>query len=212
MAKKIKVNEIFYSIQGEGINQGLPTIFVRLSGCNLRCTYCDSMYAYEEGEYKGIQEILLEITKFNCKRICITGGEPLSQKETLNLVDNLENYLISIETNGSIDVSPYTDKVMLSIDIKCPSSESSDKMRLENLSHLTKKDEVKFVVMDEKDLKFSYDIIRKYDLTNRTNVVVSPVFGSDYGRLVNLILREGLDIRFGMQMHKFIWSPDRRGV
>jgi 7-carboxy-7-deazaguanine synthase len=208
----MKIQEIFYSIQGEGLAQGLPTIFIRSVGCNLRCSYCDTRYAYKGGKDMGLDQILSEIKKFKCKRVCITGGEPLLQADLLDLIDRLNGYEISIETNGSLNISKYQSKAIISLDIKCPCSGCSDQMYFENLLLLDKKDQVKFIVENEKDIIFAFDIIKKYDLTNKTNVIINPVWGIDYSKIVSWILKSNLDIRFGMQLHKFIWGIEKRGV
>ena len=139
----MKINEIYYSIQGEGKWTGLPNIFIRTTGCNLRCLYCDTKYAYHEGIKKTVKEIISEAENYNCKKICISGGEPLIQKETLKLIDELikKNYQISLETNGSIDITPLLNKknLMISLDIKCPSSKMNEKMIFENIKKLKKK-------------------------------------------------------------------------
>jgi len=208
----MKVQEIFYSIQGEGLHQGLPTIFIRFVGCNLRCTYCDTRYAYEGGKEKDIESIIKEIEKFNCKRICITGGEPLLQKDLLELLNKLGSYEVSIETNGSLDINKYKNQAIISLDIKCPSSGCSDKMYFKNLLMLNKKDQVKFIVENQKDLEFAFGIIKKYNLLAKTHVIINPVWGAEYSKLVSQILESNLDVRFGMQLHKFIWGIEKRGV
>jgi 7-carboxy-7-deazaguanine synthase len=209
---KMKIKEIFYSIQGEGLTQGLPTIFIRFVGCNLRCTYCDTRYAYDGGKEMSADEILAEIKKFNCRRVCLTGGEPLLQADLLKLIDKLKGYEISIETNGSLDVTKYKHKAIISLDIKCPCSGCSDKMHFENLKILDKGDQVKFIVETEKDINFAFDIIKRYNLADKTNVLINPVWGIDSSKIVSLILKSNMDIRFGMQLHKFIWGIEKRGV
>jgi 7-carboxy-7-deazaguanine synthase len=207
----MRINKIFYSIQGEGILQGLPTIFIRLAGCNLRCKYCDTTYAYNKGQEKSISKIIKIIKMFKCKRVCITGGEPLLQKETIKLVKKLRDYDISIETNGSLDISEYMNKTIISLDIKCPCSGCEDKMYFKNLNKIGKKDQVKFIIKTKKDFEYALKIIKKYHLNKRTNIIISPVFGSNYKKIVSLILKSGLDLRFGIQLHKFIWGV-KKGV
>lgn len=207
----MKVNEIFYSIQGEGILQGLPTIFIRLTGCNLRCSWCDTKYAYYKGKEMSMLQIIKKIKKFDCKRICITGGEPLLQKETLMLIKKLKNYEISIETNGSLDISDYKNKAIISLDIKCPSSNYADKMNYKNLRIISKKDQVKFIVQDKKDFDYAIKIIKKYNLLRKTNVIISPVYRSNSKKIVSFLLKSNLDLRFSLQLHKLIWG-NKRGV
>lgn len=208
----MKLKEIFYSIQGEGLSQGLPTIFIRFVGCNLRCKYCDTSYAYRGGKEMSIENIVRVVKKIKCKRVCLTGGEPLLQKDLLKLISKLKGYEVSIETNGSLDIKKYAKKSIISLDIKCPCSGCSENMLFSNLSILRKKDQVKFIVEDEKDVKFAINIIKKYNLTKKTNVLINPVWGADCTKLINLILDSNLDIRFGLQIHKFIWGKNKRGV
>ena len=209
----MKINEIFYSIQGEGKNAGFPTIFIRTTGCNLRCTYCDTKYAFYEGEEMSLHDIMEKIKKWNCKRICLTGGEPLLQEETPELVDMLlsEGYTISIETNGSIDISDMAGKnVILSMDIKCPSSGMQDKMRNDNIALLRTCDELKFVIGDRGDYEFAKDVLKKYEPV--CEVVMQPSWSvMDAKKLAGWILEDGLDVRLSLQIHKILWG-DRKGV
>ena len=209
----MKINEIFYSIQGEGKWTGLPNIFIRTTGCNLRCTYCDTKYAYEKGIEKSIQDIEKEIRKYECKKICITGGEPLLQKETMDLVALLlkEGYLISIETNGSIDIKPLIkkEKILISMDVKCPSSKMHEKMLLENIEHLEEKDQIKFIIADKNDYKYANEIIGKYK--PKCDVFFQPVWNSSYETLSKWIINDNLNVKLGIQLHKIIWG-DKKGV
>jgi 7-carboxy-7-deazaguanine synthase len=203
----MKINEIFYSIQGEGKWTGHPNIFLRLTGCNLRCSYCDTQYAYEEGTEKSIQEIKNEILKFKCKKICITGGEPLIQEDILQLIDILieKNYEISIETNGSIDIKSLTkkDNLMISMDVKCPSSKMHKKMNLKNIILLKKKDQLKLIIANKKDYDFAKKILKEYK--PNCDVFIQPVWGSDPQILANWILRDNLNVKLGLQLHKIIF-------
>jgi len=208
----MKINEIFYSIQGEGKNAGLPTIFVRTTGCNLRCSYCDTTYAYYEGEEMELKEIVGKIKKWDCRKICITGGEPLLQDEMAEFVDMLLSmgYNIGIETNGSIDISEMVKKdIDMAMDIKCPSSEMEDKMRFENISMLRSRDELKFIIGNEKDYTYAIDIIKKYRPT--CEIVMQPIWGTDAGTLAEWILRDEIDVRLSLQIHKILWG-NRKGV
>lgn len=209
----MKVNEIFQSIQGESLYAGFPTVFVRFSGCNLRCSYCDTTYAYEEGTEMEPQEILDEIKKYYYKRVCITGGEPLLQKELEKLLYLLEDYNVTIETNGSMDIgliklSPKHSYVM---DVKCPSSGFSNEMNFNNFEYLSERDEIKFVIGGKDDYEWAKGIIKDYYKKGTTTF--SPVFGSiEYSDLVDWILRDKLDVRFQIQLHKIIWGVEKRGV
>ncbi|MEA2054441.1 MAG: radical SAM protein [Candidatus Thermoplasmatota archaeon] len=202
----MKINEIFYSIQGEGRNVGLPTIFVRTTGCNLRCPYCDTAYAYYEGEEISLQEILKKIKKWDCKRICLTGGEPLLQDELPELIDMLlsEGYKISIETNGSIDISEIAKKdVIISMDIKCPSSGMYKKMNVDNISLLRSHDELKFIIGDMEDYRYAKEMIKKH--VPGCEVIMQPVWGKAK-KLAEWILEDGLNVRLSIQIHKILWG------
>jgi len=211
-ANKMKVKEIFYSIQGEGLLQGLPTIFIRSSGCNLRCKYCDTAYSYEGGKEMTPGQIIKEIKRIKCNRICITGGEPLLQDDLPELISKLKGYELSMETNGSLDVSKYKSRAMISLDIKCPCSGFADKMYWKNLLVINKKDQVKFIVKDNKDINYAFKVIKKYKLAKKTNVIISPVWGADIKHIALLILKSNLDIRLGIQLHKIIWGKNKKGV
>ena len=212
----MKINEIFMSIQGEGLLTGLPTVFVRLQGCNLRCTYCDTKYSYHKGIDQNIDQIVNEIGKYRVKRVCITGGEPLLQADTNDLVQTLikKHYNISIETNGSISLKKITNNhsLLFSLDIKCPSSGSQNMMDLSNLNIVKKKDQVKFIIGNQEDLDFACELIRKKKLCAKTNIFFHPVGGIDAKNLVKKILKRGVDVRIGLQIHKIIWGRNTRGV
>ncbi len=209
----MKINEIFYSLQGEGVLVGIPSVFVRVSGCNLRCSYCDTTYAYENGTKMNIQEIIEAIQKFPSSYICLTGGEPLQQKDTPQLIDALLNkrYWICLETNGSRDIKRYTDKkrVMLSLDIKCPSSGSHTKMNMGNIGALTKKDQLKFIIKNKKDYEYAKQILLKY--RPKCMVFFQPVWGTHPQKLASWILQDGLSVRLSLQLHKLIWGT-KKGV
>jgi len=212
----MKVNEIFLSLQGESLSSGLPTVFVRFTGCNLRCTYCDTTYSYEEGIEMEVNEILEEIKKYECKRICLTGGEPLLQKDLQALLDFLENYEVSIETNGSVDISSFHlyQKHRFVMDIKCPSSGMSSCNLLKNIEFLTEKDEVKFVISDYEDFLYSKDIIESFNLEKKvSNVIMSPVYQNLNPQiLADWILKNKLfNVRLGLQLHKILWG-EKRGI
>ncbi len=208
----MKINEIFYSIQGEGKWSGLPNIFIRTTGCNLRCLFCDTKYAYDDGKEMKIDEIIKEISKYPCKYVCVTGGEPLFQNDTPKLLDSLlkKNYLICLETNGSINIENILGKksLIISLDIKCPSSNMHEKMCLENLPLLKKEDQLKVVIGDRKDYDYAKKIINKYKPA--CTVFFQPVWGTNAKQLSEWILSDDLNVKLGLQIHKIIWG-DKRG-
>lgn len=212
----MKISEIFLSIQGEGLLTGLPTVFVRTAGCNLRCSYCDTKYAYAQGKNLSIKQIVKQIEKFYIKRVCLTGGEPLLQEEIDQLVRVLvnKNYAISIETNGSINLKRIThrNKVLFSLDIKCPSSGSCQSMDFSNLKLVKKTDQVKFIIGNNRDFAFACDVVNKYRLLSKVNVFFHPVGGVNAKKLVKNILSKKMDVRVGLQIHKIIWGEKKRGV
>lgn len=213
----LKVNEIFHSIQGESTYAGRRCVFVRLTGCNLRCSYCDTQYAYDEGDELEIDDILDRITSYQCSLVEITGGEPLIQPETPILVNRLlaGGYRVLMETNGSQDISRVDARCVKIVDIKCPSSGESGQNDLENLNRLTDQDEVKFVITDHGDYEFAKEILesRSSDFCRKRPVHVSPVFGKIEPKIVvEWILKDRLDVRLHLQLHKFIWPLDQRGV
>lgn len=210
------VNEIFYSIQGESIYQGLPCIFIRLSGCNLRCSYCDTRYAYDEGTEMEIKEILDRIAVYECPLIEITGGEPLMQQETPLLIYNLleGEYEVLMETNGSFDISRVDNRCVKIMDIKCPTSNESDKNDMENLKRLNIGDQIKFVIGNRIDYEFAKKITElKPPKLPPDHILFSPVSGKMVpGKLAKWILEDKLNIRFHLQIHKIIWPDRERGV
>ncbi|MFP4143464.1 MAG: 7-carboxy-7-deazaguanine synthase QueE, partial [Thermoplasmata archaeon] len=200
------ITEIFHSLQGEGIKIGLPTTFVRTSGCNLRCEWCDTRYAWEGGEEMEVSDILEKIDEIGCSRVCVTGGEPLLQDDILSLIDQLlENYEISVETNGSIDLYKLVERdLMVSMDYKTPSSKMEKEMRDENLKLLRKNDQLKFVISDEEDYEFSKDILKKFD--PRCEVIFQTEESFDIRQLAGSVLEDDLDVRVLPQLHKMIWN------
>jgi len=208
------VNEIFYSIQGESIYSGRPCVFVRLTGCNLRCSYCDTIYAYENGSELEIEPIIKQVDSFRCPLVEITGGEPLIQPETPLLIHSLlENgYEVMIETNGSLNVSIIDNRCIKIVDIKCPSSMESDKNDLENLKRVSRKDQVKFVIGTRKDYEYAVEIIRLIPSGfPGHHILFSPVFGKIVpSQLANWILEDKLDVRFHLQLHNIIWPDGER--
>jgi 7-carboxy-7-deazaguanine synthase len=217
--EKLNINEIFYSIQGEGTRAGLPCVFIRLQGCPLRCTWCDTPYALDLKKIERLMtfdEIIEEIKKYNCNFIEFTGGEPLSQKDSTTLMKKLCDlgYEVAVETSGNIDISDLDKRVIRIMDIKLPGSGMFKFNRFENIDFLTKNDEIKFVVSDKNDFFAGLEIVQKYKLTDLVNAVLfSPVFSSITPlELAELVKENAPDCRMQLQMHKFIWSPETRGV
>ncbi len=211
----LKVNEIYHSIQGESTKAGMPCVFVRLTYCNLRCTYCDTEYAFYDGKDITVQEILEEVAKFDCNLVEVTGGEPLVQDECLELMKKLgeKGYEVLLETGGSLPIKDVDSKVKVIMDLKCPSSAMEKKNLYENIEFLKPMDEVKFVIGTREDYKWTKEIISKYDLINKCEILFSVVFGQLKPlTLVNWVLEDKLKVRFQLQMHKFIWDPSEKGV
>lgn len=211
----LKINEIFYSIQGESTYAGLPCIFVRLAYCNLRCSWCDTTYAFYEGKDQTFKQILAEIECFNCRLIEITGGEPLLQNNVLPFMKQLcdANYEVLLETGGHMDISQVDPRVKRIMDIKCPSSGEVEKNHWDNIRHIKTDDQIKFVLAGRSDYDWAKSVLQRYNLTDKCPVLLSPVFGRiDSKELAQWILQDGLKVRLQIQLHKIIWSPEARGV
>ena len=211
----LKVNEIYFSVQGESSRAGLPCVFVRLTYCNLRCTYFDTEYAFYEGEDRSVDEIINEVKKYGCNLVEITGGEPLVQEESLNLMKKLcaEGFDVMLETAGNMPICNVDGRVNIIMDLKCPSSGMMKKNLYENINHLKETDELKFVIGDREDYDWMNEMIIQYDLNNKCKILVSVVFDKlEPLALVNWVLEDKLDVRFQLQMHKFIWQPETKGV
>ena len=208
----MKICEIFYSIQGEGRWTGLLNVFVRTSGCNLRCSYCDTKYAYEEGEEMSVKEVIDVVSGFNCRHVCITGGEPLLQDETELLIDKLldRGYFICLETNGSRNIKKFVkhEPLVVSLDIKCPSSSMHREMLFENISFLKRKDQLKFVIKNKEDYLYAKKLLLRYKPV--CPVFFQPVWGVNPEELASLILKDNLNVRLGLQIHKIIWGEKKR--
>ena len=210
----LRVTEIFYSIQGESSHAGRPCAFVRLTGCNLRCRWCDSEYTFTGGEKMSIDEILGKIKRYGTNLDEVTGGEPLAQAESLNLIERLcdEGFEVLIETSGSIDIAPVDRRATIILDIKCPGSGEVEKNRWENLQHLKPNDEIKFVIADRADYDWARRVIEQRNL-NRWTVLLSPVWGEmDLQSLAEWMLADGVPARLQTQLHKHIWGAEARGV
>ncbi len=211
----LTVNEIFHSIQGESSYMGLPCVFVRLTGCNLRCTWCDTEYAFYEGRKMSLEEIMTEVKSFDCRLVEITGGEPLAQEGVHVLMKRLcdDGYDVLLETSGSISIATVDPRVRRIVDIKCPDSGMEKHNLWENIVHLKPTDEIKFVIGSRKDFEWATGVLHMHALTTKCPVLMSPVFGKVQPiELAQWILDERLDVRFQLQMHKYIWEPATRGV
>ena len=210
------VTEIFKSIQGESTFAGLPCVFVRLTGCNLRCHWCDTAYAFYGGRKMSEEQVLERLRELGGKLVEFTGGEPLLQKEVPGLASRLlaEGWRVLIETSGERFIGELPRPVVKIMDIKCPGSGEAEKLCIENLAELERKDQIKFVILDEPDYQYAREFMARHELRQRVEeIIFSPVFGRLSPRtLAEWILRDGLEVRLGMQLHKFIWDPEARGV
>lgn len=211
----LKVTEIFHSIQGESTHAGRPCVFIRLTGCPLRCTWCDTAYAFYGGQDMTEDDIIDQVRAFGCNLVELTGGEPLSQPASLPLLTKLcdEGFEVLLETSGAVDTSGVDVRVHVVLDVKCPGSGMSERIYWPNVDRLTARDEVKFVIKDRTDYEWAREVIQSRKLAARCSVLVSPVFGeADARQLAEWVLADRLPVRFQMQMHKQIWAPDMRGV
>lgn len=214
--KKLTVNEIYQSVQGESTWAGLPCVFVRLTFCDLRCTYCDTEYAFYEGRKMALDEIVAAVRAFGCPLVEVTGGEPLLQPACVSLLAMLceEGFTVLLETSGSHDIAPVDPRVHRIMDLKTPSSGECGRNLYANIAHLTRRDEVKFVVGSREDYEWARERMREYDLAAKVAAVLfSPVFGKIApADIVAWMLEDKLPARFQFQIHKFIWEPKARGV
>jgi 7-carboxy-7-deazaguanine synthase len=210
----MRVTEIFHSIQGESSHAGRPCVFVRLTGCNLRCRWCDSEYTFTGGEKMSAGDVMARVRSYGCKLVEITGGEPLAQAEAFELVAELcdQDYEVLIETSGSIDIAPVDRRAKIILDVKCPGSGEAAKNRWENLEALRPHDEVKFVIADRADYDFAKRIVAEKGL-DRWTVLFSPVWGElDMKTLAEWMLADRVTARLQTQLHKHIWGAEARGV
>ncbi len=211
----LKVNEIYFSVQGESTQAGRPCIFIRLTFCNLRCTYCDTAYAFYEGKDMEISEIMEVIKQWNCQLIEVTGGEPLFQNDCILLLNELvkENYEVMLETGGSLSIRNISDKVKKIVDFKCPSSGMEKHNLWSIVENLQKHDEVKFVIGNWEDYEWAKRKILEYQLSEQCTVLLSPVYNEiDPKIIVEWILEDSLPVRMQIQIHKYIWKPEKKGV
>jgi 7-carboxy-7-deazaguanine synthase len=212
----LTVNEIFYSIQGESTRAGRPCVFVRLTACDLRCSWCDTAYAFHEGQKRPVAEVVAAVERYECPLVEITGGEPLLQEEVYELMDRLLalGRTVLLETGGHRPITRVPAAVVKIVDIKCPGSGEAARNDWSNLDRLAPHDEVKFVIKDRADYQFACDVISRYDLPSRAaEILLSPVHGIlDPKSLSEWVLEDHLPVRLQLQLHKYIWSPATRGV
>jgi len=205
----LRLTEIFFSLQGEAARAGLPTVFVRLTGCPLRCVWCDTTYSFSGGEPATIDSILARVANYPARQVCVTGGEPLAQKECLPLLSALcdASYEVSLETSGALDIAGVDPRVARVMDLKAPDSGEGDKNRWENLDLLTPRDEIKIVVASRTDYEWARELIRARRLDTLCPMLLSPAQGLvDPTALADWILEDGLNVRFQLQLHKLLWG------
>ncbi len=208
---RLRVSEIFFSLQGEGRRTGLPTVFVRLTGCPLRCGYCDTTYAFQGGEWRDGADILAAVAAYPTRHICVTGGEPLAQKDCPELLRALceGGFDVALETSGALDVGGVDPRVARIVDVKTPGSGEVERNLWSNLALLGANDEVKFVLVDEVDYRWASDIVAQHRITDRCEVLFSPAYGSLKPRdLADWIVRDGLPVRMQLQLHKQLWGEE----
>jgi 7-carboxy-7-deazaguanine synthase len=215
-SQTLNINEVFASVQGETSFSGFPTTFIRLAACNLRCTWCDTTYSFGRGVPVTIESLMTQTAENGCRHVCVTGGEPLLQSAVHSLLSRLcdEGYVVSLETGGSLDISHVDPRVHIILDIKCPASGMEHKNEWGNILKIQPKDEIKFVIGDEKDYSYALEICQRHDLYAKTsNILLSPVHGIlNPQSLVAWILRDKIPVRLNLQIHKFIWTSQTRGV
>lgn len=210
-AERLRISEIFLSLQGEADSVGWPTVFVRLTGCPLRCHYCDTSYAFSGGKWWSLKAILAEVASLGARHVCVTGGEPLAQRDVLVLLQQLcdADYQVSLETSGALDISQVDPRVSRVMDIKTPLSGEAGRNRYENIGFLQAHDQIKFVIGDRHDYEWAVAIVNKYELSTRCAVLFSPSHGQIAAReLAEWILDDRLPVRFQMQLHKLLWGDE----
>ena len=213
----LRVTEIFRSIQGESTHAGRPCTFVRLTGCPMRCVWCDSEYTFTGGEYFALDDVMNQVCAFGCKLVEVTGGEPLSQREAFTLIERLcsEGYEVLVETGGYVSTADVDPRARIILDVKCPASGEEARNHWPNLDRLrADKDEVKFVIANFEDWTYALEIIRRYELSKRARaVLISPAWDTvDLKDMAAWVSASGLDLRMQLQLHKYIWGPEARGV
>ncbi len=211
MTDRLRITEIFYSLQGESRTVGIPTVFIRLTGCPLRCVYCDTEYAFSGGRWWELSDIEHTVSQYRSGFVTVTGGEPLAQKNCLKLLTRLcdQGYTVSLETSGALDVAEVDPRVVKVMDLKTPASGECAKNRYLNLEHLRSQDQVKFVICDRRDYEWAKASLDKFSLTKRCEVLFSPSHDALEAQLLaNWILQDGLDVRFQIQLHKYLWGEE----
>jgi 7-carboxy-7-deazaguanine synthase len=211
-ASRVRITEIFYSLQGEARAVGWPTVFVRLTGCPLRCGYCDTEYAFSGGDWMTFDEIAERVASYETRHVCVTGGEPLAQPDVIPLLELLcdRGYQVSLETSGSRDIAPVDDRVSVVMDLKTPGSGECDRNLYDNIDQLDGNDQLKFVIQDRADYEWSRAQLDKYRLSEKCEVLFSPVHGKlETRELADWILADRLPVRLQVQLHKLIWGDER---
>ena len=208
----LRVTEIFHSLQGESTRIGLPTVFVRLTGCPLRCAWCDTTYAFTGGSAMSVADVLARVASYDCPTVCVTGGEPLAQKACLPLITALcdAGYSVSLETSGALDIAAVDDRVSCIVDLKAPASGESAKNLWGNIKLLSRDDELKFVLASESDYEWAKNTLHEYRLAAHCTVLFAPVHGElEPAQLAEWIIRDRLPVRFQLQLHKLLWGSER---
>ena len=208
---RLRITEIFHSLQGESASIGYPTVFVRLTGCPLRCGYCDTGYAFQGGEWMTLDDIVSRVRQYRTRYVTVTGGEPLAQKNCLTLLQRLcdHGYHVSLETSGALDVSGVDPRVIKVLDLKTPGSGEVMRNLYDNVERLLPHDQVKFVICDRADFDWALEMMQRYDLLNRCEVLFSPSYGQqDPTALADWILQEQLPVRMQVQLHKYLWGNE----
>ncbi|MFI4963245.1 MAG: 7-carboxy-7-deazaguanine synthase QueE [Legionellales bacterium] len=206
---QLRITELFHSLQGESVRVGLPTVFIRLTGCPLRCQYCDTAYAFSGGDIKTLDAIIESVNAFDCKYICVTGGEPLAQPACIELLKRLCDlgYFVSIETSGARDIAQVDKRVMIVMDLKTPDSLEADKNLLTNLEYLKPGDQIKFVLCSRSDYEWACHLMVEHRLSERTELLFSPSWNQlNPTELANWIIADKLPVRFQLQLHKILWN------
>lgn len=209
---RLRVTEIFYSLQGEARTVGLPTVFIRLTGCPLRCGYCDTTYAFQGGEWQSLDNILQQVKQYQASYVTVTGGEPLAQKPCIELLKQLcdQGYEVSLETSGAMDISRVDPRVSKVMDLKTPGSGEESKNRYENIQYLTSNDQVKFVICDRQDYDWAVAKLAEFQLAQKCQVLFSPIHGElEPSQLAEWILHDRLPVRFQLQLHKYLWGDEK---
>lgn len=209
VSNSLRITEIFHSLQGESTTVGLPTVFIRLTGCPLRCQYCDTAYAFNGGKITEVRSILDKISTYQCKQVCVTGGEPLAQPGCIFLLQELcdQGYQVSLETSGARDIAQVDKRVMVVMDLKTPDSGESEKNLFSNLEHLKQSDQIKFVLCSREDYDWACQMMQEYRLTERAHILFSPSWNElNPTKLADWIVKDKLAVRFQLQLHKILWN------